>query len=50
MTKALKEALNVLALKVSTKSELKDSLEYQDKALNSPPLFRNKVWPTSFLN
>ena len=31
--KALKEALNALVLKVSTKSELKGSLEYQEEAL-----------------
>jgi hypothetical protein len=32
-SKALKEALNALVLKVSTKSDLKGPLEYQDKAL-----------------
>ena len=31
--KALKEALNALVLKVSTKSELKGSLEYQKETL-----------------
>jgi len=30
-TKALKEALNVLVLNVSTKSELKGSLKYQEE-------------------
>ena len=32
-TKTLKKALNVLVLKVSTKSELKGLLEYQEKTL-----------------
>jgi hypothetical protein len=32
-TKTLKEALNVLVLKVSTKSDLKGPLEYQKKAV-----------------
>jgi hypothetical protein len=32
-TKALKEALNALVLKVSTKSDLKHPLEYQEEAL-----------------
>jgi hypothetical protein len=32
-TKALKEALNALVLNVSTKSELKDLLEYQEENL-----------------
>ena len=32
-TKALKEALNALVLNVSTKSELKDLLEYQEESL-----------------
>jgi hypothetical protein len=32
-TKALKEALNALVLNVSTKSELKNSLEYQEETL-----------------
>jgi hypothetical protein len=32
-TKALKEALNALVLNVSTKSELKGSLEYQEETV-----------------
>ena len=32
-TKTLKEALNALVLKVSTKSELKGPLEYQEETL-----------------
>jgi hypothetical protein len=32
-TKALKEALNALILNVSTKSELKGPLEYQEETL-----------------
>jgi hypothetical protein len=32
-TKTFKEALNALVLKISTKSELKGPLEYQEEAL-----------------
>ena len=47
-TKALKEALNALVLKVSTKSNLKGPLEYQKEALIHLIHVQEGPNPTSF--
>ena len=48
-TKTLKETLNALILKVSTKSELQGPLEYQEEALihliHVQDVMRRVTWP-----